>query len=149
MITPYGGSGGGDDWLSQLMGQSQKLNPLALGLQMGGGVVEQIAKWLGGGQQRADQSFGRKGLKGLMGKDVLNPSQIVGQKKLSYLQNIKEMAGGANRRLGLNSGEAYGELAYRGGMQEGNDLAELIRMNEIEKSRRDQQIAAMFYGAGG
>lgn len=125
-----------------------KFNPAAFAAKAGGGIAGAIANYLAGGQDREDQGWGRGKLKSQYGQDVLNPFEITGAKKMAYLGKLKKFAGGANRRLGLNSGEAYGELAYDFGMEEGDDLAELMRQNALAKSDRDRFIAGQFYGAG-
>jgi len=125
-----------------------KLNPLALGLQAGSGLIGQVGSWLGGGQDRKDQKWGRSRLQSMYGKDVLNPAQITGQKKLSYMSSLRDVAGGANKRLGLNSGQAWQEMMWKYGNMEGDDLADLMAKNAMLKAQRDAQIAQALYGAG-
>ena len=129
-------------------GGAAAVNPYAFAAKAGGGMAKTIADWLAGGQNRKDQSYGRGQLKGMMGKDVLNASKITGAKKLAYMMALRKMGNSANRRLGLNSGQAQQEMMWNFGNLEGNDMARLMEENDLEKSRRDQYIAGQFFGAG-
>ena len=151
-FNPYeeGQYNSGSSWLSQYAPPQQaKINPLAFAAQAGGGLLGEIAGYLGDGQKRRDQKWGRGQLKGMMGKPVFRPGQITGKKKLSYMSNLRGIAGGANRRLGLDSGRAWEEMMSKYGNMEGDELAQLMVQEAFERSRRDTGIAGMFYGGGG
>ena len=124
------------------------VNPAAFAAKAGGGMAKAIADWLAGGQNRKDNKWGRGQLKGMMGKDVLNAGNITGAKKLAYLMALRKMGNSANRRLGLNNGQAQQEMMWNFGNLEGNDMARLMEENDLEKSHRDQYIAGQFFGAG-
>lgn len=124
------------------------LNPAGVALQGGGAIAAAIADYLAGGESRKDRGFGRQALKGQLGKPIFSPSNIAGQRKLSFIQSARPLAARANQRLGLGSGRAQQELISQFAGQEGDLLAELIRREAELRSRRDVNIGSQFFAAG-
>ena len=102
-------------------------DPTTIAMGGAGSLVGAIADWLGGGQQRKDEAWGRRELKSQYGQDIFDPRQITGQKKLSYMANLGPLAEAANRKLGLGHGQAWNEMLWRYANQEGVDLADIER----------------------
>ncbi len=124
------------------------LNPTALALQGGGAIAKAIADFIGGQQGRKDAKFGRGVLKGQVGKDIFNVSDIAGRRKQSFIQRARPLAESANRKLGLRSGRAQEELISQFAGQEGDFVAELELRNAIQKALRDERIGSQFLSRG-
>jgi len=152
-----GGSSGGIDIKSFMDMLSNNKGLFGLGdLATGGllGMGSSLLVVLGGllacksdGEKRTEKTFNLA--ENRLGQDVLQPEQYLAEYMRAAAPKFNAQAEGINRRLGLDSGVAQGEMAHS--MQ--SDLASFMlnakMQNDQMKSQRDNMLLSLMGSLGG
>lgn len=126
--------------LQQLIEQSQKFNPLAFGLNLGGDLLGGLTSWLGGSGQRARKKEVYNLAKNRIGQSVLDPQQYLADYYRSMSPQFNQRANAVNQRLGLDSGVAQAEIGSSMESSLASFLLQAKQQNDILKSQRDDQL---------
>lgn len=126
--------------LQKLIEQSQKFNPLAFGLNLGGDLLGGLTSWLGGSGQRSRKKEVYNLAKNRMGMDVLHPDQYLAEYYRSMAPEFNKRAESVNSRLGLDSGVAQAEIGSSMESSLASFLLQAKQQNDVLKSQRNDQL---------
>ena len=140
MAEPQGS--GLEQLLAQLGGGP---NPWAMaGAQGAGMLFGGIADLLRGespGEKRSKETFGL--LKNRLGQDVLQPEQYLADYMRSLAPQFNRQAEGVNKRLGLDSGVAQGQMAANQQSTISSFMFNAKMRNDELKSRNDSLLMSI------
>lgn len=129
------------------------MDPLTISalINTGGNALGGLFSWLGGrGARNAAQSqykTDRRGLLGMLGKDVIDPRGILSQLDAASFPQLQQQGRAIQKQTGnINAPDAMGALFER--LQGGRNslLAQLMQQNQLGKSNRDFNIRSQLFG---
>jgi len=152
-----GGSSGGTDFKSFMDMLTNNKGLFGLGDLATGGLMGFGSSLLGGlggllagksdAEKRSEKTFNLA--QNRLGQDVLQPEQYLAEYMRAAAPKFNAQAEGINRRLGLDSGVAQGEMAHS--MQ--SDIASFMlnakMQNDQMKSQRDNMLLSLMGSLGG
>lgn len=142
----FGGQQQGGNFLSSLLGGAggavAPFNPLlGAGISFGSSLLSGLGGLLSGPSTSQKNARRVSGLiQNQLGQSVLDPDQVFGQIQSSLAPQFNRQAEGVNRRLGLDSGVAQGELARFQQSTLSGILAQLNQFNAQATSNRDVSL---------
>lgn len=141
-LNPVGSGGGTSSIMSLLagLGGSTGFWP-AMGLSAGGSLLGGLAGLFRGksdSQKRSQQVFNLA--QNRLGQSVLEPQQYLAEYLRSMVPMFNRDAGMVSKRLGLDSGAAWGEILRNQQSAKSGALADVMKFNANAMTARDTNL---------
>lgn len=123
-------------------GASEIPQYIGLGLQA-------LSQFFSGGYGRKIRKEGHGMLRNMTGKDVIDVNRSISLARGMGLKDDARIADQADEQFGWDQGRSRGYAMNRRLDREMGFMGDLMKMNEIEKARRDLAIGSQFANYGG